>query len=133
MVSIARNLRKVFEWLVCLETGWNLKIDFYNFEKKFGKIRVVVGARVSSLVLGNVLGIYRVQCWSKKKEKRLDIECAINSFQLKSNFGENLIFSSMCKLSRNWQVSWAILDLKFDKNPLLLKIYLIFIFYIISF
>ena len=70
------------------ESDCKLKHDFDNFEKKFGKIRVVVGARVSSLVLGNVLGIYRVQCWSKKKEKRLDIECAINFFQIKSNFGK---------------------------------------------
>ena len=83
------------ERLRAAESGWIFKHDLDNFEKKFGKIRVVVGARVLSLVLGNVLGIYRVQCWRKKKEKRLDIECALNIFQIKSNFGENLIFSSM--------------------------------------
>src|ERR1043165_8072580 len=92
MVSIAGNLRKVFGWLACLDTGRNLKIDFHNFEKNFGKIRVVVGARVSCVLLGNVFGIYRVQCWSKKKEKRLDIECTINFFQIKIKFWRKFDF-----------------------------------------
>ena len=83
------------EWFWMAESGCKVKFEFHNFVKKFGKIRVVVGARVSCLVLGNVLGIYRVQCWSKKKEKRFDLECAIIIFQIKSNFGKNLIFSSM--------------------------------------
>ena len=42
------------------EACWNLKHDFSNFEKYFGKIRVSARARVSCLVLVNLLGIYRV-------------------------------------------------------------------------
>ena len=47
MVSTPGNLKNTFECLELLEIGWNLKFDFSNFEKFFGKIRVVYGARVS--------------------------------------------------------------------------------------
>ena len=72
-----------------------MKFDFGNFEKFFDKIRVVVGARVSCPLLCVMLGIYRVIWDGKESEKRFDLECAFISFQIKSNFGKNLIFSSM--------------------------------------
>src|ERR1051325_10514210 len=128
IVGISRN---TFECLELLETGWRMEFDFHNFVKILSKVRVVVGVRVSALALCNMISIYRVRNECKESEKRYGIQCEINSFQIKSNFGENLIFSSICKLARNWQVLWAILDLKFDKNPILLKIYLVFIFFII--
>ena len=121
----------------CLDGWFALKLAetwnsiFGQFEKKFDKIRVVYGARVSCLVMCNRLSIYRVNWKGKESEKWFDLKCVIKIFQIKSNFGKILIFSSICKLARNWQVLWAILDLKFDKNPILLKIYLVFIFYII--
>ena len=60
MVLIAGISRNLFGWLAHLETCWKAKFEISNFEKILSKVRVVVGARVSSLVLGNALGIYRV-------------------------------------------------------------------------
>ena len=74
------------EGLEHLETGCKLKFEFHNFVKFLSKIRVVVGARVSSLVLCNMLGIYRVKSEGKKSEKRSPLEC-------KNNFLSNKIKS----------------------------------------
>ena len=60
MVLNPGNFRKVFEYLELLEIGWRMDFDFHNFVKILSKVRVVVGARVSSLVMCNLLGIYRV-------------------------------------------------------------------------
>ena len=113
-------LRNTFGWLAWIESGWKLKFEFWQFEKKFDKIRVVYGARVSCPLMCSLLGIYRVNWEGKESEKRLDIECTNFLFQNQIKFLENLIFLPCERLARIWYVSWAILDLKLDKNPLLL-------------
>ena len=118
--------------------GWNtLKLaaiwnsNFKSFEKKFARIRVMLWARVSCCLWYSLLGIYRRVGERKNQGKRLDHQCAFIFFQIKSNIGKNLIFPSMQRLARIWQLLWAFLDSKHDIKSFLLKKYFIFIFYII--
>ena len=89
------NLKNTFGCRALAESGCKLEFDFHKFMKILSKVRVVVRARVSCPLLYVMLGIYRVIWDGKEKEKRFDLECAFIFFQIKSNFGKNLIFSSM--------------------------------------
>ena len=53
-------LRNTMEWLVLTETCWNMEHDFCQLCEFLRKIGLLPRARVSSLVLVNVIGIYRV-------------------------------------------------------------------------
>src|ERR1051325_10661559 len=112
-------------------SGWRIKFDFANFEKFFVKIGLLQEARVSSLGLVNVLCIYNARDLIKKKEKRYALECKIFSLSNFIKSFQNLIFSSLHELAQISHVVWASLLLKLDKNPTQLKLYLVFIFYLI--
>ena len=112
-------------------SGWRIKFDFANFVKFFERIGLLQEARVSSFGLVNAIGIYRARVGSKKNEKRYAIECKIFSLSNFIKSFQNLIFPSLHELTRIWHVLWASLVLKLDKNPTQLKLYLVFIFYLI--
>src|ERR1051325_5433434 len=114
-----------------IESGWKSKFEFANFVKNLRNLGFLKEARVSSLVFVNAIGIYRARGWSKKNEKRYVLECKIFSLSIFIKSFQNLIFSSLHDLARIWHVLWASLVLKFDKNPTQLKLYLVFIFYLI--
>src|ERR1051325_6309782 len=124
-------LRNTMECLVLIETCWKTKFENCNFVRIFEKLGLLHEARVSSFGLVNVLCIYRARDLIKKNEKRYGFECKnifllifIKSFQ-------NLIFSSLYDLARNWHVLLASLVLKIDRNQTQLVLYLVFIFYLI--
>src|ERR1044072_1354331 len=108
-----------------------MEFENCNFVKNLRELGLLQGARVSSLVFVNALGIYRARGWSKKNEKRYVLECKIFSLSIFIKSFQNLIFSSLHELARIWHVLWASLVLKFDRNLTQLKLYLIFIFYLI--
>ena len=113
-----------------IESGWKIKFEFANFVKKLRNLGLLQEARVSSFGLVDVLYIYNARDWSKKNEKRYGFECKniFSSIFIKSF--QNLIFSSLYDLARNWHVLWASLVLKFDRNPTQLVLHLVFIFYL---
>ena len=112
-------------------SGWRIKFDFANFEKFFVKIGLLQEARVSSLGLVNVLCIYNARDLIKKNEKRYGFECKNIFLLISIKSFQNLIFSSLYELARNWHVLWASLVLKVDRNPTQLVLHLVFIFYLI--
>ena len=124
-------LLKTMGGFLMVESGWRMNFEFSSFLRNFGKVRVSSWARVSCCLLVMLLSIYRENLDGKESEKRLINQCAIFPIQIKSNIGKNLIFSSMQRLARIWQLLWAFLDSKHDIKSFLLKKYFIFIFYII--
>src|ERR1051325_4574105 len=124
-------LRKAIGYLVLAETCWKKKFENYNFERILRKLGLLHEARVSSFCLVNAVGIYRARDWSKKNEKRYSFECKNIFLSIFIKSFQNLIFSSLYKLARNWHVLWASLVLKVDRNPTQLVLHLVFIFYLI--
>src|ERR1051325_4012156 len=114
-----------------LETCWKNKFDLGNFVKNLRELGLLQEARVSSFGLVDVLCIYSARDWSKKNEKRYGFECKNISLSIFIKSFQNLIFSSLYDLPRNWHVLWASLVLKFNRNPTHLVLHLVFIFYLI--
>ena len=91
MISLAGMSMNKIGWFVCLENSWKSKFEFWWFLKKFGKVLVVVRARVSCLLLVNLLAIYRVNWERKNKAKRFGFEC-IELFSNKIKFWRKFDF-----------------------------------------
>ena len=116
------------EWLEVAGKTNSILPTLRNFLRKQGCFKRL---GFSSLVFVNAIGIYRARGWSKKNEKRYAFECKIFSLSILIKSFQNLIFSSLHELARIWHVLWASLVLTFDRNPTQLKLYLVFIFYLI--